>query len=184
MRSMVVLPQPDGPSREKNSPRGTSNVAPSTATNEPKRLCTLSSEMTGTVAALRTSLLIRSLSAVSPAARLSAIGQRAFRRTLVRLQDGIGRLGARRRLVGLGQQGRHGIDRKAAVAAAVDVVLCLIEIRRDAHQLLVEPARVGGELRAHAFPVGLGAGRTRVVALVDVVAKEAFQSLQILGAGG
>src|SRR5919112_4219736 len=40
MRSVVVLPHPEGPSREKNSPSWTSSVRSSTATNSPKRLVT------------------------------------------------------------------------------------------------------------------------------------------------
>src|SRR6185369_16819832 len=36
--SVVVLPQPDGPSRETNSPFSTASVRPSTAACEPKRL--------------------------------------------------------------------------------------------------------------------------------------------------
>src|SRR5262245_55384865 len=37
-RSVVVLPHPDGPSREKNSPRRSSKDTPSTARVAPKRL--------------------------------------------------------------------------------------------------------------------------------------------------
>src|SRR5438034_2301526 len=37
-RRVVVLPQPDGPSRQKNSPPGTSRSIPSTATTSPNRL--------------------------------------------------------------------------------------------------------------------------------------------------
>src|SRR6478672_191313 len=43
MRSVVVLPQPDGPSRAKNDPRGTVRSMPSTAVKSPKVLVTLSS---------------------------------------------------------------------------------------------------------------------------------------------
>ena len=39
-RSVVVLPHPEGPSSEKNSPRPTSIVTLSTATASPKRLTT------------------------------------------------------------------------------------------------------------------------------------------------
>ena len=37
IRSVVVFPQPDGPSREKNPPAGISRSIESTATNDPKR---------------------------------------------------------------------------------------------------------------------------------------------------
>ena len=40
MRSIVVLPEPDGPSSEKNSPAPMSSETSSTATTEPKRLVT------------------------------------------------------------------------------------------------------------------------------------------------
>jgi hypothetical protein len=40
IRSEVVLPHPDGPSKEKNSPGATSIVTLSTATVAPKRLVT------------------------------------------------------------------------------------------------------------------------------------------------
>ncbi len=40
MRSVVVLPQPDGPSSEKNSPSAISRLTWSTATCSPKRLVT------------------------------------------------------------------------------------------------------------------------------------------------
>ena len=43
IRSVVVLPQPDGPSSAKNEPRGTVSVTSSTATNEPNTLVTPSS---------------------------------------------------------------------------------------------------------------------------------------------
>src|SRR5438105_6543988 len=43
MRSVVVLPQPDGPSIEKNSPSRISSVTSSTAVWLPKRLLTASS---------------------------------------------------------------------------------------------------------------------------------------------
>ena len=46
IRSVVVLPQPDGPSIEKNSPRRMSKCASSTATKAPNRLVTWSIEMT------------------------------------------------------------------------------------------------------------------------------------------
>ena len=42
IRSVVVLPQPDGPSRAKNEPGGIVSERSSTATNEPKRLVTRS----------------------------------------------------------------------------------------------------------------------------------------------
>ena len=40
MRSSVVLPQPDGPSRHTNVPCGTASVTSSTAVKSPKRLVT------------------------------------------------------------------------------------------------------------------------------------------------
>src|SRR2546425_8176794 len=40
MRSVVVLPQPEGPSRETNSPRASASVARSTAVTVPKRQVT------------------------------------------------------------------------------------------------------------------------------------------------
>ena len=40
IRSSVVLPQPEGPSSEKNSPRRIASVTSSTATKSPKRLLT------------------------------------------------------------------------------------------------------------------------------------------------
>ena len=42
IRSSVVLPQPEGPSREKNSPRRIASETSSTATKSPKRLLTRS----------------------------------------------------------------------------------------------------------------------------------------------
>jgi hypothetical protein len=47
MRSVVVLPHPEGPSIEKNSPRSMAKFASSTATNVPNRLTTWSRVMTG-----------------------------------------------------------------------------------------------------------------------------------------
>src|SRR5262245_50857689 len=38
IRRVVVLPQPDGPSIEKNSPLGMSTLIPATAATSPKRL--------------------------------------------------------------------------------------------------------------------------------------------------
>ncbi len=49
MRKSVVLPQPDGPSSEKNSPGAMSKVALSTAAKLPKRLLTRCSEIMGFV---------------------------------------------------------------------------------------------------------------------------------------
>ena len=43
IRRVVVLPQPDGPSRAKKDPRGIVNVRSSTATKSPNRFVTLSS---------------------------------------------------------------------------------------------------------------------------------------------
>ena len=45
-RSVVVLPHPEGPSREKNSARAMARSAEATAMNEPKRFDTDSSTMT------------------------------------------------------------------------------------------------------------------------------------------
>jgi len=42
MRSVVVLPQPLGPSSVKNSPRSMSSVSSRTAVNSPKRFVTAS----------------------------------------------------------------------------------------------------------------------------------------------
>ncbi len=42
MRRVVVLPQPDGPSRQKNSPSRTVNVESRTATKSPNALCRFS----------------------------------------------------------------------------------------------------------------------------------------------
>src|SRR5688572_6078475 len=39
MRSVVVLPHPEGPSRQKNSPSRTANVESFTATKSPKLFC-------------------------------------------------------------------------------------------------------------------------------------------------
>ena len=50
MRSVVVLPQPEGPSMTKNSPSSTVKVESLTATKSPKALCRFStriSAMTG-----------------------------------------------------------------------------------------------------------------------------------------
>jgi hypothetical protein len=49
--SRVVLPQPDGPSIEKNSPRTIPKSASSTATNVPNSLRTASRTMTSSVGA-------------------------------------------------------------------------------------------------------------------------------------
>jgi hypothetical protein len=46
IRKVVVLPHPDGPSSEKNSPAAMSKQASSTATKSPKRFVTWSSSMT------------------------------------------------------------------------------------------------------------------------------------------
>ncbi len=50
MRSSVVLPQPDGPSRQKNSRSKMSSVKSSTATVPPNRLVTVSKRISGTAA--------------------------------------------------------------------------------------------------------------------------------------
>ena len=47
IRSRVVLPQPDGPSRAKNSPSVTVSETLSTAASLPKRLVTFSKVMIG-----------------------------------------------------------------------------------------------------------------------------------------
>ena len=47
IRRSVVLPQPDGPSREKNSRSYMSRVRSSTAVNSPKRLVMFSKRMKG-----------------------------------------------------------------------------------------------------------------------------------------
>src|SRR5262245_7018355 len=47
IRSVVVLPQPDGPSIAKNDPRGISSEMPSTATMSSNRLTTCSSRTSG-----------------------------------------------------------------------------------------------------------------------------------------
>ena len=50
IRSVVVLPQPDGPSSEKNSPAATSIDTPSTARTPPKRFSRSTSGSRGRVA--------------------------------------------------------------------------------------------------------------------------------------
>src|SRR5580693_7046885 len=52
MRSVVVLPQPDGPSRQKNSPSSTMKVESCTATKPPKDLCRFSTRIAATAPAL------------------------------------------------------------------------------------------------------------------------------------
>ena len=47
IRSVVVFPQPDGPSSAKNEPRGISTEIPSTATVSSNRLTTFSSLTSG-----------------------------------------------------------------------------------------------------------------------------------------
>src|SRR4051812_45463879 len=47
MRRQVVLPEPDGPSSVKNSPRRMSRFTPSTATTSPNSLRTPTSRMSG-----------------------------------------------------------------------------------------------------------------------------------------
>ncbi len=47
MRSVVVLPHPDGPSSEKNSPSAMERWSSSTATTSPNRLMTPSSSTAG-----------------------------------------------------------------------------------------------------------------------------------------
>ena len=45
MRKVVVLPQPEGPSRQKKVPFGTVNVELRTATTSPKLLCRFSTRI-------------------------------------------------------------------------------------------------------------------------------------------
>src|SRR5436309_5743342 len=52
IRSVVVLPQPEGPSRQKKSPSGTVNVESRTAVNPPNALCRLSTRISA-IASLR-----------------------------------------------------------------------------------------------------------------------------------
>ncbi len=47
MRSAVVLPQPEGPRIDRNSPCRTVRLLPATATTSPKRLVTFLNSMTG-----------------------------------------------------------------------------------------------------------------------------------------
>jgi hypothetical protein len=49
-RSVVVLPEPEGPSSEKNSPGAMVNVMPSTARTSPNRFSTLSSATAAVIA--------------------------------------------------------------------------------------------------------------------------------------
>ena len=56
MRSVVVLPQPDGPSIAKKAPRGIDSVRSSTAVMSPKRLVTPSRWMSASAALLPPSL--------------------------------------------------------------------------------------------------------------------------------
>src|SRR5512133_2345516 len=48
MRSVVVLPQPDGPSSTKNSPSAIRNDESRTAVKSPKRFCRFSSRISAT----------------------------------------------------------------------------------------------------------------------------------------
>src|SRR6476660_5434468 len=45
IRSVVVLPHPEGPRRQKNSPSRTANVEPFTAAKSPKLFCSLSTRI-------------------------------------------------------------------------------------------------------------------------------------------
>jgi hypothetical protein len=63
IRSRVVLPQPDGPSSEKNSPSSMDSETLSTATILPKRLVTFSKVMMGLLVVLT---LIVTLQTPSP----------------------------------------------------------------------------------------------------------------------
>src|SRR6266478_959597 len=49
MRSVVVLPQPEGPSRQKNSPLRTVNVESRTAVKSPKAFCKFSTRISAMV---------------------------------------------------------------------------------------------------------------------------------------
>src|ERR1700686_4473490 len=61
MRSVVVLPHPEGPSRTSSSPSATSSEKSSTATNSPKRLLTRSSLTVAIRPALSRSLPLHDL---------------------------------------------------------------------------------------------------------------------------
>jgi hypothetical protein len=67
MRSRVVLPQPDGPSRQKNSPSSMVRETLSTATMRPNRLVTFSKVMMGLLMAPQGRSLGRSRAACPPA---------------------------------------------------------------------------------------------------------------------
>src|SRR5947209_878181 len=53
IRSVVVLPQPEGPSRQKNSPSSTMKLEFCTATNSPNALCRFSISMHAIASSLR-----------------------------------------------------------------------------------------------------------------------------------
>src|SRR5262245_1849357 len=74
MRSEVVLPQPDGPSSEKNSPRATSMVTLSTAATLPKRLVTPYSPTSTSGAVLVAVMFTRRLPARLPLGSYSRPG--------------------------------------------------------------------------------------------------------------
>src|ERR1700675_4190063 len=52
IRNVVVLPQPEGPSRQKKSPSGTVNVESRTAVNAPNDLCRFSTRISAILSAL------------------------------------------------------------------------------------------------------------------------------------
>src|SRR5216684_965335 len=52
MRRVVVLPQPEGPSRQKKSPLGTVNVESRTAVNVAKDLCRFSTRISAILSVL------------------------------------------------------------------------------------------------------------------------------------
>src|SRR3954447_13363924 len=53
IRSVVVLPQPEGPSRQKNSPSSTMKLELCTATNSPNALCRFSISICAIASSLR-----------------------------------------------------------------------------------------------------------------------------------
>src|SRR3954454_19086605 len=129
MRSTVVLPQPDGPSIEKNSPRWTSKRASATATNSPKRLLTPSTAITTGVAP-------------SPAAATCAAPD-----TRGLLSDRFRACKARSARAGRGRlaiarlaRRRRAFPGDVLVAAAVNVGNAGLEPAREARQFVVEPA--------------------------------------------
>ncbi len=66
IRSVVVLPQPDGPSRVKNSPAGMSTLMPATATCSPKAFVSSSSWISPDI---QTSMVASDVASSPPAKR-------------------------------------------------------------------------------------------------------------------